>query len=1229
MTDVCVLCVEGLPAVPLKPDEIYRIGKQAGLEICIADDSMELAHGVVSLLRSGIVRLAAVAGRIFVNEEEKQISDIGKKDASNGKVRLRFGNVEASLRFNEANEEAQDSSGFGECLKDRSIQDTTDDSLCIPETQPPSENVSVNTTADSFFIPETQAIVFENPTGKRGKVSLGDDFMIPETENPPDPADLPQEPTMRGSNDSESSSMGSQIRICTQDFNEFNEDAIDDFDSSLMLGDALMALGPPKAKKESTEKLDKKQENQLDATDLEMSALNWSSTNSKCNVFNSTKADEEHRASTCITPDLSAPLADANRDISTPEILELMEAHEEENVVQRSGSTTPQLCGIKQLVVATIETPRTTQNEEDEDDTALVKDTDINQDFVATQAFPSRFLQQKESPERPNQDFIATQVFPSNGNISEVRQNAEIDQDFVATQAFPSRLPQTKESPDKPYQDFVATQAFPSRLPHSKESSGKVNQDFVATQAFPSRLLSQENLLRKFQDFVATQAFPSRLPQPKESALRPNQDFVATQVFPSKRHTPARAGQDFVETQPFNFNKENVPQVTDSWSDEIEEILNEMTSGNVVSSPLSSPSEEVLQYVKPNVIKDKDHNRKVFLFENVFPNVDNENRWKNELLVEEKIGLKRTASTDGQSPFVTPSKRNRRLSDQPERLNDCSTLSCSRKRPVNLQESDKSEPPIKSMCKVTSFLEKAELSTEDEAAAPKVAVTKRPTRRGKTKSRSPTSTVNTNQGDKSEPPIKSMCKVTSFSENAELSTEDEAAAPKVAVTKRPTRRGKTKSRSPTPTVNTNQGKKSPGLGINRLKVRRTPKESPPRAIRTRRQTKCLDPEEVSTKPPEEIMTKQKEAMSEPTKEEVGNKRGAKKLVESAKKNPEEAKVEAKEEAEQSASKRGRKKTIGSAKKDSKEPKNLTKRRPGRPRNNSSCEDSISKTSMSETITPANEDKNVLEDSLKKKLVVRLKRAISLETPSTSTTSTTAPTEGNAVEGKASKNTTSAPKTRLSQENHQDPLKAFNKYVRQAKLNGKLKIAFTVCDRQALNSVIRSLKYVVDVTEDPLQCDVLIMDKGERTFKFLAAIALNKPVFNSKWLESIKSTKTITVKDEHLFNDSNFKKGFKFDPLSVMQHPRLFNGFNFLLCEGIQPNVNDMKVIIQSAGGTVHGKPPPLASSKDLYVVTTSKDNHSKQRLRNYENVHYIKTEGVMASLVQHKVDLLDEHKVKL
>ncbi|XP_017023123.1 mediator of DNA damage checkpoint protein 1 isoform X1 [Drosophila kikkawai] len=1176
MADVCVLCVDGLPAIPLKPNEIYRIGKQKGLEICIAGESMELAHGIVSLLRSGIVRIASVAGRIFVNEEEKQISDIRKQDARDGKVRLRFGNVEASLRFNEAHEAAQDSSGFGECLKDRSI-DTTDDSLCIPETQPPPANASVNTTADSFCIPETQAIVFERPAGSKGKVSLGDDFVIPETEREPEPSDLHHETTTCGSDDTESSGMGSQIRICTQDFNEFDEDAIDDFDSSIMLGDALMAVGPPKVTKEIPEKLEKKQDNPLDATDLEMSALNWSATNSKCSLLNSTKAD---RAATCITPELSAPLADAIRDISTPDIFELMEAHEKEETAQRSNATTPQLCGIKQLVVATIETPRTTQNEEEDGE-----NQDINQDFVATQAFPTGVSKSKESPEKPNQDLIATQVFPSKGNSSEVRQDAEIDQDFVGTQAFPSRLSLRKEPPEKPNEDFIATQVFPSKDKSLRSDNFKVplNQDFVATQAFPSRITQSTETPKKVdQDFA--------FPKPNEST---NQDFIATQVFPSKTPTPARAVQDSIETQPFHINKENIPQDTDSWSDEIEEILKEMTSGNVVSSPPSSPNEEALKYVKPCVIKDKDHNNKVFLFENVFPNADNKNRWKNELLVEEKKHLKRTASTDSQPAFVTPIKRNRRLSEQSERLDDdCASVSYSRKRPSSLQEKDKSEPPNKSLCKITAISEKAELSTEDEEAAPKKAVTRRPTRKAKTKSRSPTPTVETNQVKK--------------------------------VTRTRSKQAKSQEYKP--------------------------KETPPKVNKTMQQTKGSEPEETSTKPSEEIMSKQKAALAKPTEEEAAyqaaSKREIKKAVESAKKNPKEVKEKADEaatkkvaeklvesakknpeEAEQSTSKRGRKKTV----KDLEEPKDLPKRRPGRPRKGSIslAEDSISKTAKPERNTrqaavtdksladlKANKEKTVLEEPVNlKKLVVRLKRSISKEEPSTSTSEKKA-------EEKASNNPSNT-----SQANQQDPLKAINKYVKQAKSNGKIKIAFTVCDRLALISVINALKHVVEVTEDPQQCDVLIMDRGERTFKFLTAIASNKPIFSSKWLVSIKSTKSITVKEDHLFSDSNFQEMFKFDPFSVLQHPCLLKGFNFMLCRGIQPNVDEMKIIIQSAGGRVYSQPPTLACIEDLYVVTTSKNKDVK--LRNYENVHYIKSEGVMASLVQHKVELLKEHKAKV
>uniref|UniRef100_A0A6P4E101 PAX-interacting protein 1 n=1 Tax=Drosophila rhopaloa TaxID=1041015 RepID=A0A6P4E101_DRORH len=218
-------------------------------------------------------------------------------------------------------------------------------------------------------------------------------------------------------------------------------------------------------------------------------------------------------------------------------------------------------------------------------------------------------------------------------------------------------------------------------------------------------------------------------------------------------------------------------------------------------------------------------------------------------------------------------------------------------------------------------------------------------------------------------------------------------------------------------------------------------------------------------------------------------------------------------------------------------------------------------------------------------------------------------------------------TRFSQPDP-DSLKAFNQYVRKAKTDGKIKIAFTMCNRPALESVLKSLKHVVEITEDPVQCDLLIMDKGERTYKFLIAIASNKPVLSTNWLHSVKKTRTIEVKADHIFSDAKFEETMKFKPLSVLQHTRLLSGLHFMLGEDIIPKPIELKVIIQSAGGKVLTQPPSLAFSVELYVVTTSKDQKFHRRLRNHEKVHFIKTEGVMQALVRHNAELLNEHKAQ-
>lgn len=217
-------------------------------------------------------------------------------------------------------------------------------------------------------------------------------------------------------------------------------------------------------------------------------------------------------------------------------------------------------------------------------------------------------------------------------------------------------------------------------------------------------------------------------------------------------------------------------------------------------------------------------------------------------------------------------------------------------------------------------------------------------------------------------------------------------------------------------------------------------EQPPKVPRTGRQTKCLEPEEVDARPPEEMKSKRKAPSTEPTKKEdaelSATKRGGRKLVESAKKNSEEATEKAKETAD----KRGQKKLIESAKKDSEESikTSVAKRKPGRPRKAaiSSSEDSIVETAKSTRNTRltskddsthrskdsankstnnsllANKDESISEEQakqLKRVPVVRLKRTLSVEGRSTSYAVAPVKKASTAVEEDVSKHRSGASK----------------------------------------------------------------------------------------------------------------------------------------------------------------------------------------------------------------------------
>lgn len=122
----------------------------------------------------------------------------------------------------------------------------------IPETQdvplknPVAQHQNNDTTCkddEPDLKTETQVVSFIRPStpNNQSKRSLDDDFVIPETQDV-----LFNNPVAQHQNTDiacrdDESELGTQIRICTQDFYNSDEDAIDDFNSSILLEDDRQA----------------------------------------------------------------------------------------------------------------------------------------------------------------------------------------------------------------------------------------------------------------------------------------------------------------------------------------------------------------------------------------------------------------------------------------------------------------------------------------------------------------------------------------------------------------------------------------------------------------------------------------------------------------------------------------------------------------------------------------------------------------------------------------------------------------------------------------------------------------------------------------------------------------------------------------------------------------------------------------------------------------------------
>ncbi|XP_062133402.1 mediator of DNA damage checkpoint protein 1 isoform X2 [Drosophila sulfurigaster albostrigata] len=1284
-------------AVQLQPDTIYRIGRKRELEFHSDDESLELAHATIALIAGGIVRIAAVAGKVFVNGSETEIQSISNSDIVNCLVDLKFGNVKAKLSFKEDkhDEAAHDSSGFEEETKDKSV-DTTGDSFIIPETMPPPKEVcfaddkeleiqdrtvnktsdslvipesmppSANTTydCDSFNIPETQAVPLHRQSKgpEVSKVSFDDDdFLIPETQEV-----LPQQnlrPDLEHKTnvvvDDDSSELGSQIRICTQEFNEFDEDAIDDFDSSLLLGDvAITVLGKGGLKQPADNA----------AVDQEVSALNWSATNTKYSAVNSTKLDEEHaRNEACLTPELSAagiPLDDVP---CTPDLFDFIN-----NEANQSSNSPPHelinvtadvhrnsVCRAEKSAVNSIETPDNTPGEGKDD----------NEDFIETQAFPMRKL-------IANDDDVATQAFNRNASWND-------NDDFIATQVFPKRTSLMKTN----LEDNIATQAFirDPEVSKTKPKETDGNNSNTSSAFLVPLPKSTVNNSENFNNSNTSSPFKAPLAKPAVNDIANNsEDLIATQVFfkqprvsetitKESTNSSINNNDDMQETQLFippktadpNSSRLNISDCL-SIGDELDHELKEFIA---LKSLPSSSEDEDFQFANSKCNTEKKEQNEIskevanqsattFSRKRLAVNVRNMSKSSTPITVE---------SNDEKTPLATTKQNRKRSSTSNTKLTSPPKKQRSEENET-LEYADEKTPLSSKMSRQANS--KSEAIVDQTASARSESDTK-------TRSRK----VKSNEKLDQAPSVRSESE-TKKGRSRRLKTTDEILHEKLdqAASGRSaseTKRGRPKKLKTNDVIlhetkdqaasvrsesDTKRGRPSK-LKTNDVSLHETKNQEVSvlsaseakgqRSKKPRSTDECV-PEKVDQAASSRSTSKSRSEKSEIIQpiDQVAPPKRSKRLA-SLKTDSQSSEAagtskESTKETDVPPEKKVKKSKIESSSMPASETEVSSRSKSKKKTGKSESEPIFSDKAIASSSTPIAKSRDVAE-----KLTTASKAASKLDVASKPDGNTEVPSRSKSSKttgkldkvAKAEKGIPIAKAKDVAKTNHkdeeesatnnsrrknnqQDPLQDINKYIMKIKRSGrKIQLSLSMCNYAELRQILHSLRNEFEVTDDPRCCDVLLMDRGERTYKFLIGIASNRPILSSCWLHDIKENRSLAVKSNHIFKDYKFMELFKFNPLAVLEPTNLLKGFNFMLGTDIQPNAKDMQAIIECAGGTVHRKAPPIASNVRLYAVASQKDKHMWQLLRNYTNLEYIKTEGVMQALVQHKPELLDEHKL--
>ena len=110
-----------------------------------------------------------------------------------------------------------------------------------------------------------------------------------------------------------------------------------------------------------------------------------------------------------------------------------------------------------------------------------------------------------------------------------------------------------------------------------------------------------------------------------------------------------------------------------------------------------------------------------------------------------------------------------------------------------------------------------------------------------------------------------------------------------------------------------------------------------------------------------------------------------------------------------------------------------------------------------------------------------------------------------------------------------------------------------------------------MVDSVFQCTHLVTDKVRRTVKFLCCLSRGCTIVSTNWLDKCREDGCFVSTDSFIVKDRTAERIYGFslkDSIVKARSSPLLKGWSVFMSDNIKPPPNEMKEIVQSAGGQV-------------------------------------------------------------